>query len=384
MSHRVGYGRVVQQTAMDDREDPAALFFKDKSVDLYAALNINQDASLDDIKKAYRKLALVYHPDKHATKDESAKADASLKFQQIGFAYTVLGDEKRRQRYDKTGKTDEGFEMELGEDGWEAYFENLFDRVTREKLDEMKKEYQGTCTMFFLQLISFDATFIGSVEETEDLKKAYLDMDGSIEEIMNHIPHSTHDDEARFIIIISGLISKSELPALATWESSTKDEKGKLVRKKQAEKEAKEAEELARELGVWDEFYGSGKTGSRKGKNKGKGRAEEGEEDSDHSGLQALILKKNKKMNGFLDDLAAKYAEPKTKGKGKRKRKNKAEDDEDVEESPRKKKRGSAVEPPEIDAEEFEKLQQKLFGDKSKNSEGSTSKGKKGRTRKGK
>ena len=42
-----------------------------------------------------------------------------------------------------TGKTDEGFEMVAGEDGWEAYFEEMFERVTRGKLDEMKKAYQG-------------------------------------------------------------------------------------------------------------------------------------------------------------------------------------------------------------------------------------------------
>ena len=61
-----------------------------------------------------------------------------MKFQQIGFAYAVLGDEKRRERYDKTGKTDEGLDFGVGEDGWEAYFEELFERVTREKLDELK------------------------------------------------------------------------------------------------------------------------------------------------------------------------------------------------------------------------------------------------------
>jgi DnaJ family protein C protein 9 len=39
--------------------------------------------------------------------------------------------------------TDEGFELSAGEDGWVTYFQDLFDRVTRGKLDEMKKEYQG-------------------------------------------------------------------------------------------------------------------------------------------------------------------------------------------------------------------------------------------------
>ena len=128
---------------MDDN-DPITLFFPgESSVDLYAVLNLKQDASPDSIKKAYRRLALIYHPDKHATAAEQAKADASIKFQQIGFAYAVLSDQKRKTRYDRTGETSEGFEMGSGDDGWETYFQDLFDGVTRGKLDGMKKEYQG-------------------------------------------------------------------------------------------------------------------------------------------------------------------------------------------------------------------------------------------------
>lgn len=182
---------------------------------------------------------------------------------------------------------------------------------------------------------------------------------------MTFIPHSTHEDEARFIVIISALIAKGELSSLPTWERSTKDEKAKLVRKKQADKEAKEAEELARELGVWDEFYGSGKAVPRKGrgKGKGKGKQEEGEEgeDEDHSALQALILKKRKNMDGFFDSLTAKYAEPKAKGKGKRKA-----DAEEAETPSKRKKQAAIPDPPDLDDDEFNALQQKLFGDKAK------------------
>ena len=115
----------------------------------------------------------------------------------------------------------------------------------------------------------------------EDVKRAYVETDGSIGGMMNHIPHSTHDDETRFIVIVSKLIQEGTLPLLPEWESSTKDEKAKLVRKKQGQKEAKEAEELAKELGVWDEFYGSGKAGTRKGKGGGKGKGKAGDESSD-------------------------------------------------------------------------------------------------------
>ena len=131
---------------------------------------------------------------------------------------------------------------------------------------------------------------------------------------MRYIPHSTHDDEPRFIVAISNLISKGELKASPAWEKSTKDEKARLVRKKQAAKEAVEAEELARELGVWDEFYGSGKAGPRRGKGKG---PKKGDEEEDVSSLQALILKRQKDRGSFLDNLAAKYSEPEPRAKGK-------------------------------------------------------------------
>src|SRR5712671_5618124 len=126
-----------------DPNNPTSFFFDEEDVDLYAVLGIQSTASEDDIKKAYRKLALIHHPDKHASSTEDAKQAASRKFQQVGFAYAVLSDKRRRAKYDATGSTEEGFDLAEGEDGWEAYFEALFESVTRDKLDEMKKAYQG-------------------------------------------------------------------------------------------------------------------------------------------------------------------------------------------------------------------------------------------------
>lgn len=206
---------------------------------------------------------------------------------------------------------------------------------------------------------------------------------------MQHIPHSTFDDEARFVTLISDLIEKGQLPSLKVWESSVKDKKAKLSRKKQSDKEAKEAEEHAKELGVWDEFYGSGKASPKKskGKGKGKGKAGGGEEEEDHSALQALMLKRKKNMDGFFDGLAAKYAEPEpaAKGKGRKGKKRAAAAEEDVEEelaSPKKKSKKDLPEAMDIDDAEFEALQQRLFGDKAKRTQTGPStpapKGKKG------
>jgi len=206
--------------------------------------------------------------------------------------------------------------------------------------------------------------FVGSSEEIEDLKEAYNTTNGELGEMMTYIPHSTHDDEARFVLIVTDLIKKKQLKSTSTWVSSSKDEKAKLVRKKESDKEAKEAEEMAKELGVWDEFYGSGKAAEKKGKSKAKGKDTEEEADEDHSALQALILKKKEKnMDGFFDSLAAKYSEPAPKkGKGKKRTYDTAEEDE----SPKKKSRSNVPPPPEIDDEEFSKLQEKLFGGKEK------------------
>ncbi|KAG5350328.1 hypothetical protein C0989_011547 [Termitomyces sp. Mn162] len=333
-----------------DQEDPIVQFFPDQdTVDLYEVLSVTSDAKTDAIKKAYRRLALVHHPDKHATASDMDKAAASIKFQQVGFAYAVLGDETRRLRYDQTGRTDEGFELAAGDDGWEAYFEAMFERVTRGKLDEIKKEYQG------------------SSEEIEDLAAAYTSTGGSIGEIMNHIPHSTNEDEARFIVIISDLIAKGTLPMLDNWDNSVSDENAKLFRRKQGEKEAEEAERLAQELGVWDEFYGRGKKGKWKTEGKGKKRKDGKDDEEDHSVLQTLILKKQQKnMDSFFDGLAAKYTEPTSKARGQAKKRGRAVNEAEGEGLPTKKIRKGAPQPPDIDDEEFEKLQASLFGTKAK------------------
>ena len=64
--------------------------------DYYKVLGVDKNADLDAIKKAYRKLALKYHPDKHMTNKQAAEE----RFKEISEAYYVLSDAKRRQEYD--------------------------------------------------------------------------------------------------------------------------------------------------------------------------------------------------------------------------------------------------------------------------------------------
>jgi DnaJ family protein C protein 9 len=165
-------------------------------------------------------------------------------------------------------------------------------------------------------------------------------------------------------MLITDLIKKEDLSSTPTWMSSSKDEKAKLVRKKVSEKEAKEAEALAKELGVWDEFYGGGQAKERQ-----KGKRRGADPEADDSVLRALILKKKEKnMGGFFESLAAKYSEPipepSSRTKGKKRNRDVPDDDESI-----NKKQRAVPPPPDIDDEEFAKLQEQLFGGASKASQ---------------
>jgi len=77
--------------------------------DYYKILGVNRDASAADVKKAYRKLAMKYHPD-HAKGDKAAEE----KFKKINEAYAVLSDKEKRQEYDTFGS--EGFRQRFSQE----------------------------------------------------------------------------------------------------------------------------------------------------------------------------------------------------------------------------------------------------------------------------
>lgn len=78
----------------------------------YKILGVSEDASQDEIKSAYRKLATKWHPDKWVSASESEKKNAEEKFKEIAEAYDVLGDKDKREQYDRGGNVnfDSGFD----------------------------------------------------------------------------------------------------------------------------------------------------------------------------------------------------------------------------------------------------------------------------------
>ena len=90
--------------------------------DYYTILGLARSASEEDIKKAFRKLAVKYHPDKNP-----GKKDAEEKFKDINEAYEVLSDPEKRKKYDRFGenwnKIDENQFHQSSPGGRQAYYE---------------------------------------------------------------------------------------------------------------------------------------------------------------------------------------------------------------------------------------------------------------------
>ena len=86
-----------------------------KYKDYYAVLGVSRDASEEDIKKAYRKLARKYHP------DVSKEQDAEEKFKGVGEAYETLKDPEKRAAYDQLGRHAAGEEFRPPPD-WQQSF----------------------------------------------------------------------------------------------------------------------------------------------------------------------------------------------------------------------------------------------------------------------
>lgn len=73
----------------------------DYNKDYYGILGVSKDASESDIKKAYRKLSLKWHPDKHTSDSDEDKKVAEEKFKEVNDAYSILGDQDMRNAYDE-------------------------------------------------------------------------------------------------------------------------------------------------------------------------------------------------------------------------------------------------------------------------------------------
>ncbi|KAL5565931.1 hypothetical protein UlMin_029095 [Ulmus minor] len=112
----------------------------------YAVLGIRREASFSDVRTAYRKLAMKWHPDRYARKP-AVVGEAKRRFQQIQEAYSVLSDQSKRSMYDA----------------------GLYD-----PLEEEDEEFSG----FMQEMISMMNNVKDEGDSFEDLQRMFVDMVG--------------------------------------------------------------------------------------------------------------------------------------------------------------------------------------------------------------
>ncbi|MFC1615772.1 molecular chaperone DnaJ [Patescibacteria group bacterium] len=149
------------------------------ATDLYEILGVKKDATDAEIKAAYRKLALKWHPDKH-----KGEKDAEKKFKEINQAYEILSDKQKRNQYDTFGKAGGpggfpgggGFDFSGGFDmgGIADIFETFFgggrpggaSQRTKRNGQRRGNDIESTIR------ISFEESIFGSEKELEIVKAA--------------------------------------------------------------------------------------------------------------------------------------------------------------------------------------------------------------------
>ncbi|KAH7093200.1 DNAJ domain-containing protein [Paraphoma chrysanthemicola] len=253
------------------------------TIDPYEVLGLETEATADDVKKAYRKLALKHHPDKAAPDEKDA---ANKKFQEIAFAYAVLSDDRRRKRYDLTGSTAETLEDD-DDFNWLKFYREQFENVVSEEaISNLAKEYKG------------------SDEERQHLIDAYNKAKGNLNGIYELVMLSDIlEDDDRFRQILDEEIEKGTIKSFPVYAKETDATR---QRAKDLEKERREAYDK-REAAKAEKAAANGKSTS-KAKPKGKKAG------GDMADLAALIQQRQKsRAGGFFDHLEAKYA-PNSRG----------------------------------------------------------------------
>jgi DnaJ family protein C protein 9 len=269
-------------------------------------------------------------PDKSS---EDRKEEAKEQFQKLSFAYGILSDERRRSRYDTTGRTEESLHLDEEDDfNWSDFFRSQFaEVVSADTIETFKAEYQG------------------SDEEKLDVIGSYVNNEGDIDALFEEVMLSNPiDDEERFRKIIDEEIDAKRVEAYAAYVKETKAKRKKRLN--EAKKEAQEAIEMAEELGVKDRLFGA---------NNGTSKKKSKQVEEDLTGLTALIQQRQKnRHDNFLADLEAKYAPKSKKGSGGKNKRGAGVMDEPPEEAfQRNKKKAKAVDA-EAGAEDEVKMEQ--------------------------
>eukprot|EP01038_Epipyxis_sp_PR26KG_P005321 gene5321-7386_t len=171
---------------------------------LYEIFDITSNSTQDEIKRAYRKLALKNHPDKGGNEET---------FKAISVVYSILSDDEKRKCYDETGSIDENDgNTDQNFDFWYSYFRNLFPKISVDKID------------------SFSKTYKSSSEEHTDIILEYTKHQGDMEKIMSCVMLAEDEDIERISLIIDEAIENGEIELFPKYDKSKKSLLNKIAK----------------------------------------------------------------------------------------------------------------------------------------------------------
>ena len=134
--------------------------------DYYNILGVDKKATADEIKSAYRKKALEFHPDKQVGKSDEEKKAAEEKFKEVAEAYQILSDTEKRQRYDTFGTVDGMGGGFSAEDALHEFMRNMRNFGFGGKMDdffgEFKPQKRGSDIVVNVHLTLKEAYDLGS------------------------------------------------------------------------------------------------------------------------------------------------------------------------------------------------------------------------------
>lgn len=247
----------------------------------YELLGVSKDATVAEIKRAFRRRALSVHPDRN--KEEGADAA----FQHLRHVHDVLVDPDKRALYGEGGESAVDGSDDGGIDA--AFWAHASASVTAE------------------DIVKYEAEYPESVEEREDLKEHFVRFDGKVDRVIDYVPFSTALDLGRYVNIWDSLLEEEQLEENENYKKlRTKLLKRGTVAAKAAEKRAKATENKLKSAG------GAINKGETK-RVKGGGRSSSGADASLVAMIQSRGLQREQDFDKWADSLAERAPPKKSK-----------------------------------------------------------------------
>ncbi|KAG5464298.1 hypothetical protein LSCM1_00479 [Leishmania martiniquensis] len=189
---------------------------------LYTTLGVSRKSSMEEVSRAYRRLALKYHPDRNP--------DGVEAFKRIANAYAVLSDPERRAVYDRTG---------FVSDSAGASHDMSDEAARQQRSAELADQVRG-----------FFVAYAGSAEEREDVVRGYEECHGDFRKMLQRcllFDNGVQGEVQRLHRLVTELIMKGKLSSTPAWES-TSTPKDILKLEASLRRERQEAEEALKEM----------------------------------------------------------------------------------------------------------------------------------------